>query len=608
MKQLTCEMCGSTDLVKQDGFFVCQTCGCKYSVEEAKKMMIEGTVDVVIDTSKEISNLVERMYSCLKQHDFEQTKEYCKKILDINIKNVDARFVEKLLLTKSGSNKFIRIFGGNIDKWVESNLYKLFDIFSEIEIASDCLKEIFKKYTLEEITICEPTISDETSKVQIIYSKNKTILHEARDLGVLPISLIIPDGVIEIMDEAFVCCNNLVSVTIPSSVLKIGESAFACHRLVEVINNSNHFTLDKNVEYDSNITDSAIFVSNKEENYKTKILFSGNYLIINDNEEQFLVGYWGRIKEEQDVKLPDDITYICGEAFLGQDFLTSVTIGYNTKEVSPNAFSGCRNLKRVVIGENVTSISGFWGCESLEEIIVSEKNVKYKSVEGNLYSKDGKILIQYANGKTDREFRVPQGVEEICGLSAASLKCVYLPDSISKITGYLPEGATIKFSGCKKQWDKIFREEENDFENIIECLAPNPPENFEEDYEKNESVVLEDADSLDSQADKNVTQVYSDKPTSNNNSSSGCYVATCVYGSYDCPEVWTLRRYRDNTLGSTWYGRAFIRTYYAISPTIVKWFGKTKWFKKMWKGKLDKMVKKLQIKGVESTPYQDKQW
>ena len=46
MKQLTCEMCGSTDLLKQDGVFVCQTCGTKYSVEEAKKMMIEGTVDV----------------------------------------------------------------------------------------------------------------------------------------------------------------------------------------------------------------------------------------------------------------------------------------------------------------------------------------------------------------------------------------------------------------------------------------------------------------------------------------------------------------------------------------------------------------------------------
>ena len=46
MNQLTCEMCGGTDLIKQDGVFVCQNCGMKYSVEEAKKMMIEGTVDV----------------------------------------------------------------------------------------------------------------------------------------------------------------------------------------------------------------------------------------------------------------------------------------------------------------------------------------------------------------------------------------------------------------------------------------------------------------------------------------------------------------------------------------------------------------------------------
>ena len=88
----------------------------------------------------------------------------------------------------------------------------------------------------------------------------------------------------------------------------------------------------------------------------------------------------------------------------------------------------------------------------------------------------------------------------------------------------------------------------------------------------------------------------------------GCYVATAVYGSYDCPEVWTLRRYRDDTLAQTWYGRAFIRTYYAVSPTLVKWFGHTKWFKKMWHGKLDRMVAKLQANGVESTPYKDKHW
>ena len=96
--------------------------------------------------------------------------------------------------------------------------------------------------------------------------------------------------------------------------------------------------------------------------------------------------------------------------------------------------------------------------------------------------------------------------------------------------------------------------------------------------------------------------------SSGSSSSGGCYVATAVYGSYDCPQVWTLRRYRDNTLAETWYGRAFIKTYYAISPTLVRWFGHTEWFKRMWKGKLDKMVAELNAEGVENTPYEDRNW
>jgi hypothetical protein len=91
-------------------------------------------------------------------------------------------------------------------------------------------------------------------------------------------------------------------------------------------------------------------------------------------------------------------------------------------------------------------------------------------------------------------------------------------------------------------------------------------------------------------------------------SSGGCYVATCVYGSYDCPQVWTLRRFRDNILAATIPGRAFIHLYYAVSPTIVKWFGKTAWFKKMWQGVLDKMVRRLNDCGVENLPYNDREW
>lgn len=97
-------------------------------------------------------------------------------------------------------------------------------------------------------------------------------------------------------------------------------------------------------------------------------------------------------------------------------------------------------------------------------------------------------------------------------------------------------------------------------------------------------------------------------PTVQTGQTGGCYVATAVYGTYDCPQVWTLRRFRDYTLAETWYGRAFIHTYYAISPTLVKWFGKAEWFKNMWKPTLDRMVKRLNGEGVENTPYNDRKW
>lgn len=91
-----------------------------------------------------------------------------------------------------------------------------------------------------------------------------------------------------------------------------------------------------------------------------------------------------------------------------------------------------------------------------------------------------------------------------------------------------------------------------------------------------------------------------------NMQSDGCYIATCVYGSYDCPQVWVLRRFRDYTLDETWRGRLFIKCYYAISPTLVKWFGKTTWFKHSWKFFLDRFVNHLKENGTEDTPYRDK--
>lgn len=78
------------------------------------------------------------------------------------------------------------------------------------------------------------------------------------------------------------------------------------------------------------------------------------------------------------------------------------------------------------------------------------------------------------------------------------------------------------------------------------------------------------------------------------------------FGSYNCPQVWTLRRFRDYELSRTVYGRAFIKCYYAVSPTIVKIFGERNWFQKIWKEILDKKILKLNEKGYDNTPYNDK--
>jgi len=85
----------------------------------------------------------------------------------------------------------------------------------------------------------------------------------------------------------------------------------------------------------------------------------------------------------------------------------------------------------------------------------------------------------------------------------------------------------------------------------------------------------------------------------------GCYVATCVYGSYDCPQVWTLRRYRDRRLSMSWFGRRFIQVYYAVSPTVVELFGDKNWFNGLCKPVIDNIVRKLQRSGIDGSPYSD---
>ena len=141
------------------------------------------------------------------------------------------------------------------------------------------------------------------------------------------------------------------------------------------------------------------------------------------------------------VVIPDGVTTIGDWAFDKCTSLTSITIPYSVTTIGEYAFYNCTSLTSITIPYSVTSIgdSAFMGCTSLTEITVSENNESYKSIDGNLYTKDGKTLIQYTIGKTDTEFTIPSNVTTI-GYKAfdgcSALTSIVIPDSVTTIDGY----------------------------------------------------------------------------------------------------------------------------------------------------------------------------
>ena len=75
-------------------------------------------------------------------------------------------------------------------------------------------------------------------------------------------------------------------------------------------------------------------------------------------------------------------------------------------------------------------------CQSLTSINVDKDNSKYYSIDGNLFNKDKLILIQYALGKTEKSYIVPNGVTSI-GAGAFEycehLTSIEIPNSVTSI-------------------------------------------------------------------------------------------------------------------------------------------------------------------------------
>ena len=97
MRQLICEMCGSADMLKQDGVFICQACKTKYSIEEAKKMMMNDDAKNLPVAEKApvqmaennrstpmLSNLLQLAQNSYDAKNYEQAENFCNQALTMD--------------------------------------------------------------------------------------------------------------------------------------------------------------------------------------------------------------------------------------------------------------------------------------------------------------------------------------------------------------------------------------------------------------------------------------------------------------------------------------------------------------------------------------------
>ena len=120
--------------------------------------------------------------------------------------------------------------------------------------------------------------------------------------------------------------------------------------------------------------------------------------------------------------------------------VTSITLPETVTNLAATAFMGS-SIKTIHFPKNVSAISdiAFWSEELLETITVDDDNPKFQSINGVLYSKDGKTLVHmprcYNFGESG-EYSVPEGTEVLRISSfyyTQGLKKLVLPKTLKEV-------------------------------------------------------------------------------------------------------------------------------------------------------------------------------
>lgn len=143
--------------------------------------------------------------------------------------------------------------------------------------------------------------------------------------------------------------------------------------------------------------------------------------------------------ELENIDLPFGMSYIGYYAFAYCESLDRIDLN-GVKRIYDGAFEGCSSLKSVTVPAKTSDIGThtFFGCTSLAEILTEEGSSVYSSLDGNLYSADGKTLLLFAPGKVDETFAIPEGVTALGDYSfeCSSLSALTVGGSVESIGTY----------------------------------------------------------------------------------------------------------------------------------------------------------------------------